>query len=74
MSPNFEFFRGRCSYSNKKLNKKISKVKKLLGKHIGYNLKFDTHVETICKKSPRKLSAYSRVAIDIESSKIQVNY
>ena len=34
---------------------KCSKVKKLLGVHIDYKLKFDSHVETICKKAHKKL-------------------
>ena len=38
-----------------------SKVKKLLGVHIYYKLKFDIHVETICKKAHRKLSALSGI-------------
>ena len=33
---------------------KRSKVKKLLGVHIDYKLKFDIHAETICKKSQKK--------------------
>ena len=37
---------------------KCSKVKKLLGVHIDYKLKFDSHVETICKKAHRKLRAH----------------
>ena len=40
---------------------KYSKVKKLLGVHIDYKLKFDMHVETICKKAHRKLSALSGI-------------
>ena len=34
---------------------KCSKVKKLLWVHIDYKLKFDSHVETICKKAHKKL-------------------
>ena len=41
---------------------KCSKVKKLLGIHIDYKLKFNTHVDTICKKDHRKLTALSRIA------------
>ena len=40
---------------------KCSKVKKLLGVHIVYKPKSDSHVETICKKAHRKLSALSRI-------------
>ena len=40
---------------------KCSKVKKLLGVHIDYKRKFVIHVETICQKAHRKLSALSRI-------------
>ena len=40
---------------------KCSKLKKLLGIHIDYKLKFDTHVDTICKKAHRKHTAFSRI-------------
>ena len=35
---------------------KCSKGKKLLGVHIDYKLKFESHAETICKKAHRKIS------------------
>ena len=63
---------------------KCSKVKKLLGIHIDYKLKFDTHVDTILRKAHRKLTALSRITNYIElpkrcilmnaSFKIQFNY
>ena len=40
---------------------KCSRKKKLLGIHIDYKLKFDTHVDAICKKSHRKLTALSKI-------------
>ena len=40
-----------------------------LGVHIDYKLKFDIHVETICKKPYRKLSALSRIANYMELPK-----
>ena len=40
---------------------KCSKVKKLFGVNIIYKLKFDIHVETICKKAHRKRTALSRI-------------
>ena len=40
---------------------KCSKKKKLLGIDIDYKLKFDTHVDAICKKSYRKLTALSKI-------------
>ena len=40
---------------------KCLRVKKLLGIHINYKLKFDTHVETICKNAHRKLNILSRI-------------
>ena len=51
---------------------KCSKVKKLLGVHIDYKLKFDIHVETICKKAHRKLSALSRITNYMELSKRRI--
>ena len=41
---------------------KCSKVKELLGIHIDYKLKFDTH-DSICKKAHRKLTAFSRIKL-----------
>ena len=40
---------------------KCSIVKKLLGTHIDYKLKFDTLVENIFEESHRKLNALSRI-------------
>ena len=51
---------------------KCSKVKKLLRAHVDYKLKFDIHVQTICKKAHRKLSALSRIANCMEFPKIRV--
>ena len=38
-----------------------SQVQKLLGVHISYELKFDTHIETLCEKVGKNLLALSRV-------------
>ena len=51
---------------------KCSKVKKLLGVHIDYKLKFDTHVEAICKKAHRKLNAPSRITNYMELPKRRI--
>ena len=51
---------------------KCSKVKKLLGVHIDYKLKFDTHVETICEKAHRKLNALSRITNYMELPKRRI--
>ena len=51
---------------------KCSKVKKLLGIHIHYKVKFDTHVDTICKKSHRRLSALSRITNYMELPKRRI--
>ena len=51
---------------------KCSKVKKLLGVHIDYKLKLDIHVETICKKAHRKLSALSRITNYMELPKRRI--
>ena len=45
------------------------KVNKLLGIYIDYKLKFDTHVDSICKKIHRKLTAFSRIINYMEISK-----
>ena len=37
------------------------KIKKIIGIHIDFELKFGTHVDTICKKAHRKLNALSRI-------------
>ena len=38
-----------------------TQVQKLLGVHIGYKLKFDVHIETLCKKVGKKFHALVRV-------------
>ena len=48
---------------------KCSKVKRLLGVHIDYKFKFDSHVETNCKKAHRKLSALLRITYYMELPK-----
>ena len=45
------------------------KVNKLLGIYIDYKLKFDTHVDSICKRIQRKLTAFSRITNYMEISK-----
>ena len=51
---------------------KCSKVKKLLGVHVDHKLKFDIHVETICKKAHRKLGALSRIINYMELPKRRI--
>ena len=51
---------------------KRSKVKKLLGIHIDYKFKFDTHVDTICKKAHRRLTALSRITNYMELPKRRI--
>ena len=36
-------------------------VQKLLGVHIDYKLKFDAHIEVLCKKIGKKLHALSEL-------------
>ena len=38
-----------------------SQIQKLLGVHIDYELKFDTHIETLCEKVGKNLFVLSRV-------------
>ena len=45
-------------------NRKVinnTQLQKLLGFHITYKLKFDTHIETLCKKVVKKLHALARI-------------
>ena len=72
MSRNFKFSWGRYSYSIEKSRIKCSKVKRLLGIHIDYTLKFDNHVDTICKKAHRKLTALSRITKYMELTKRRI--
>ena len=52
---------------------KCSKVKKTIrSTYIDYKLKFDIHVETICKKAHRKLSALSRITNYMELPKRRI--
>ena len=48
---------------------KCSKVKKLLGMHIDYELKFDAHVDTIRKKAHGELTALSKITNYMELPK-----
>ena len=63
---------GKCNLilSSNNENKKIelnvevinhTQVQKRLGVHIDYKLKFDTHIETICKKVRKKLHVLARI-------------
>ena len=38
-----------------------TQVQKRLGVHIYYKLKFDTHIESLCKKVGKKLHALARI-------------
>ena len=51
---------------------KCSKVKKLLGIHTDCKLKFDTHVDTICKKAHRKLIPLWRITNYMELLKTDI--
>ena len=45
-------------------NRKVinnTQLQKLLGFHITYKLKFDTHIETLCKKVVKKLHTLARI-------------
>ena len=63
---------GKCNLilSSNNENKKIelnvevinhTQVQKRLGVHIDYKLKFDTHIETLCKKVRKKLHVLARI-------------
>ena len=51
---------------------KCSKIKKLLGIHIDYKLKFDIHVDIICQKTHRTLTALSRITNYMELPKRRI--
>ena len=51
---------------------KSTKVKKLLEIHTDCKLKFDTHVDTICKKAHRKLTPLSRITNYMELPKRRI--
>ena len=38
-----------------------TQVQKLLGVHIDYKLKFDTHIKSLCKKVGKKFHALARI-------------
>ena len=48
---------------------KSSKAEKLLGINLDNNLKFDTHVKSICQKVNRKVNALARIANYMELPK-----
>ena len=51
---------------------KRAKIKELLLIHIDYKLKFDTHVDTVCKKAHRKSTALSRITNHMELPKRRI--
>ena len=49
-----------------------TQVQKLLGVHIAYKLKFDTHIESLCKKVGKELHALSRIIKYISTNQEQL--
>ena len=49
-----------------------TQVQKLLGAHIDYKLKFDTHMETRCKKVGKKLHVLARVIKCMSTNQAQI--
>ena len=49
-----------------------TQIQKFLGVHIDYKFKFDTHIETLCKKVGRKLPALSRVTKYMCANEVQM--
>ena len=47
-------------------------VRKLRGAHIGYKIKFDTHIETLCKKVGKKLHVVTQVIKYISTKQMQL--
>ena len=61
-----------AAIQTEELRTKCSKIKKLLGIHYDYKLKFDTHVDTICRKACGKLTELSRITNYIELPKRRI--
>ena len=49
-----------------------SQVQQLFGAHIDYELKFDTHIETLCEKVGKKFIALSRVIKSMSTNQSQL--
>ena len=49
-----------------------TQVQKLLGVHIDYKLKFDTHIETFYKKAGKKLYALARIIKCMSTNQAQL--
>ena len=49
-----------------------TQVQKLLGVHIDYKLKFDTHIESLCKKVGKKLHALARIIKYMSTNQAQL--
>ena len=47
-------------------------MQKLLGVHIDFKLKFDTHIETLCEKVGKKLHALARVIKYMSTNQAQL--
>ena len=47
-------------------------MQKLLGVHIDFKLKFDTHIETLCEKVGKKLHALARVIKYMSTNQTQM--
>ena len=62
--------RKRIENNGKVMNK--SQIQKLLGVPIDYELKFDTHIETLCEKVGKNLLGLSRVIKFMSTSEAQL--
>ena len=60
----------RIENNDEVMNK--SQIQKLLGVHIDYELKFDTHIEALCEKVGKNLLALSRVIKFMSTSEAQL--
>ena len=47
-------------------------MQKLVGVHIDYKLKFDTHIEVLCKNVGKKLHALARVIKFMSANQAQI--
>ena len=55
-----------------RLSQQYTQVQKLLGVHIDYKLKFDTHIEILCKKFGKKLHDFAKTIKFMSTSQTQL--
>ena len=72
MSPYLSSNDGSKKIENKGEVIKKSQVQKLFGVHIDYELKFDTHIETLWEQGGKNLLSFSRVLTFMSTNQAQL--